>query len=74
MGTLVVDEVRVIGRSARRNVYRIPDVEWQYMQEYIEGIDPMLPCGHRGLSNTPDGYTCSLDLCDKLFSREEVDA
>jgi hypothetical protein len=70
----VVDKVTVSEQSKPRNVYRIPDEAWQYMRDYIENASAMLPCGHPGLSNTPEGYACQLDLCDELFTREEVDA
>jgi hypothetical protein len=74
IGTFVVDEAKVIGETCRRNIYRIPDPAWEYMRGCVENSDSMLPCGHRGLRNTPEGYACALDLCDKLFTREEVDA
>jgi hypothetical protein len=71
--TFKIDEL-YLGEGRTCNVYKIPDPAWQYMNEYVENVDSMLPCGHRGISNTPDGYACQLDLCDKLFTREEVDA
>jgi hypothetical protein len=71
MGSFKHGEMSVTG-GGTYNIYRIPDAPWQYMKHCIEHSDSMLPCGHRGLKNTPEGYVCGLDLCDKLFTREEV--
>lgn len=45
----------------------------KHASEYIEaelGERETFPCGHGGVRNVSGGYTCTVDSCDKVFSRE----
>lgn len=57
----------------RRWTYRTDERFWDALQDYTPET-PLLPCGHRGISNLRDGgYACAADWCDAEFPRETVE-
>jgi len=54
------------------NIYRVRRPCYEVVQQTIEDRDPILPCGHSGLSNDRDttGVVCSFVGCDRRFVRE----
>lgn len=57
----------------RHREYRITDRTQEFVNEVLEHRNAILPCGHSGMTNCGDYYECSFELCDKEFSREDID-
>lgn len=59
-----------------RNIYRVEPQARRVAQQQAETRDAVCPCGHAGVQNHGDHYECCFDLCDRKFTRDqlEVDA
>lgn len=69
----ILEEVNVIKKP--KTLYR----EWRltdaarYELEAIARQATVAPCGHRGIVNLGNEYTCSFDGCDERFDRETAE-
>lgn len=54
------------------NVWQVVDECYERAAHLADGRSALLPCGHAGMSNDGDHYSCAYQFCDQEFSRSEV--
>ena len=57
-----------------RYQYQLPAWVCEEIGELLADRDTICPCGHSGIRNHGEFYTCAYDDCDEQFSRAEVEA
>lgn len=55
------------------NVYTVEDEAREIARRTADTRDAVCPCGHSGVQNHGQHYQCCFDLCDRTFSRDELE-
>lgn len=61
------------GDTKRIYRYRWQKRAWETITQQIETQYSPCPCGHAGVQNHGDHYTCSFEGCEQQFDRDELE-
>lgn len=59
--------------QSQYTVWQVDDHAWAYAKEIREGRTALCPCGHAGIANHGDRYTCGFVGCDTVFTRSDLE-
>lgn len=53
--------------------YRVRERARDVAENIVQNRNAICPCGHGGVSNHGDYYTCAFEACDRHYGRDELE-
>jgi hypothetical protein len=69
-----IGAIEITGQSGstRRHTWQLSQAARGVIERYGDDRNTLCPCGHGGLVNHGEYYTCGFELCDRRFAREDI--
>lgn len=70
--------IEVLGQSytehgSYQNIYRVHQRAQSVAEDVVEHRESIAPCGHGGIENHGEHYTCAFRLCPNTYARHHLE-